>query len=73
MYGLSKEPRDICDSNDKNKNSTKHHMDCKGNKTTLEQLECNEWQWQGEYQGREACLLASFKGAKLDLQQPEKK
>ena len=72
MSGLSKKPREICNSKDKKKESTEHHINCKGKKTALEQLECKEWQWQGEYQGREARLLASFKGAKLDLQQPEK-
>ena len=73
MSGLSKESRDICNSKDKNKDTTKHHIDCKGKKTVSEQLECRKWQWRGEYQGQEARLPAPFKGAKLDLQQHQQK
>ena len=39
LYGLSNKPRDICDSEDENKDNTKHRVDYKDEKSSPEQLE----------------------------------
>ena len=51
LYGLSNEPRDICDGKDKNKDNTKHHVYYEDEKSAPEQLEGsgnNEESMKGE-------------------------
>ena len=60
LYGLLNKPRDICNSEDENKDSTKHHVYYEDEKSAPEQLE-------GSGNGEE-----SMKGEKCLFKPPSK-